>query len=219
MPNYKNAKKISRLQQHKKLIVYVLCIILVFSIVIFWQKLAYSPKFLQEIAGVSGVDEKPVSQDDIDSYIVAADKPRVLIIPKTNLKARILEVGLTVDNAVDTTKSIYDVGWYTGSSTPGQKGAAFLDGHVSGPNNKGIFYDLKKLKTGDEIIVQMGNGQKNIFIVKQTEEKRLEEVDMAKVLQPLDPNAPGLNLMTCSGKFNKTADTFVNRFIVYSVLK
>ena len=219
MPKYKNAKKMSFMQKNKKLILYSICIILLFSIVILWQKSAYSPNFLQEIAGVSGVDEKPVSQDDIDSYTVSADKPRILIIPKINLKARIFEVGLTAGNAVDTTKGIYDVGWYTGSSIPGQNGAAFLDGHVSGPNNEGIFYGLKKLNIGDEIAVEMGDGKKYTFVVQKTEEQKLEEVDMAKVLQPIDQNTPGLNLMTCSGKFNKAEDTFANRYIVYSVLK
>ena len=219
MTNYKNAKNISFIQKYKKLILYIVCIILLFSIVILWQKSAYSPDLLQVIAGVSGVDEKPVSQDDLSSYTVSADKPRLLMIPKINLKSRIFEVGLTADNAIDTTKNIYDVGWYTGSPIPGQNGVAFLDGHVSGPNNKGIFYDLKKLKPGDEITIEMGNGDKNTFIVKKTEEQKLEEVDMAKVLQSIDPNISGLNLMTCSGKFNNAEDTFANRYIVYSVLK
>ena len=219
MPKYKNTKSITKLQRNKKYLVYIICIIVVSSVLVFWQKSAYSPVFLQEIAGVSGVDEKPVNQNDIDAHAVAADKPRILIIPNIDLIARIFEVGLTADNAVDTTKGIYDVGWYTGSSIPGQNGLAFLEGHVSGPNNMGIFYDLKKLKIGDEIIVEMGNGQKNTFVVKQSEEIKLEEVDMAKVLQSIDPNIPGLNLMTCSGKFNKIEDTFANRYIVYSVLK
>lgn len=219
MAKYKNAKKTLLLKRNKKLFLCLICIIAILSFVILWQKSAYSPDFLQEIAGVSGVDEKPVSQDDLSSYTVSADKPRLLMIPKINLKSRIFEVGLTADNAIDTTKNIYDVGWYTGSSIPGQNGVAFLDGHVSGPNNKGIFYDLKKLKPGDEITIEMGNGDKNTFIVKKTEEQKLEEVDMAKVLQSIDTNIPGLNLMTCSGKFNKAEDTFANRYIVYSVLK
>ena len=219
MPKYLNNKKHNFISLNKKLIILIICMLIAFSIIFLWQKSAYSPKFLQEITGASNVDESPVSQDDINSYMVAADKPRLLVIPKTNLKARIFEVGLTDKNAVDTTKGIYDVGWYTGSAVPGQKEAAFIDGHVSGPNNKGIFYDLKKLRAGDEIVVEMGNGQKNTFVVQKTEEKKLVEVDMAKVLQSINPNIAGLNLMTCAGKFNKAEDTFSNRYIVYSTLK
>lgn len=201
------------------IIIFVLSIMVFIGLIFWWQNPAYSPPFLQSISGLSDLDETPINQNDIDIYTVSADKPRLLIIPKINIKSRIFEVGLTPDNAIDTTKGIFDVGWYTGSAIPGQKDVAFLDGHVSGPNNKGIFFDLKKLNVGDEIIVEMGNGQNNTFIVQAVEEKKLEEVDMAKALRPIDSSKPGLNLMTCAGKFNKSEDTFTDRFIVYSALK
>lgn len=189
------------------------------SALLVWQLQNMNTGTLRYSDGISEVDETPVSQSEIDSYKVAADKPRLLIINNIDVRARIFPVGLTPENAIETANGIYDTGWYVGSAVPGQKGAAFIDGHVSGPNNKGVFTDLNKLKQGDEIIVEMGDGKINTFIVQKTEELALDKVDMANVLKPIDQDKPGLNLMTCSGKYDKSNDTFTNRLTVYSSMK
>lgn len=167
--------------------------------------------------GPSGVDETPVSESVIKSYNVAPDMPRYLNINKISVHARVKRVGTDKDGAVGTTASVWDVGWYEGSSKPGEIGAAFIVGHVSGPIKGGIFYNLKKLKEGDIISIEKGNGEVINYKVVAKEEVNKNDVNMRKALSSIDPSKQGLNLMTCAGKYDSKQETFNNRLIVYSV--
>ena len=116
-------------------------------------------------------------------------------------------------------KSTFDVGWYDGSSKPGEPGAMFIDGHVSGPKNRGIFYDIKKLKKGDVVEIERGDGLKLEFKVVAVEKYDANNVDMNKALRSYDPSKQGLNLMTCAGQFLPKEQTFNQRVVVYTVLQ
>lgn len=125
-------------------------------------------------------------------------------------------MGIARDGSIQTPQGIYDTGWYTGASKPGQKGAVFIDGHVSGPNKPGVFKNLGKLKTGDVIELETGNTTVFRYTVTHTETVSYRGVDMRKVLSPYGDSVEGLNLMTCTGRFSTAAHTFESRIIVYA---
>ncbi len=87
---------------------------------------------------------------------MAPDLPRVLSIPKLNTKARIMPMPVNGDGSMQAPINIYDAGWYTGGVRPGDKGAAVIDAHASGPTRQGLFAYLDTLKQGDNIIVEKG---------------------------------------------------------------
>ena len=60
------------------------------------------------------------------------------------------------DGSMQAPINIYDAGWYTGGVRPGDKGAAVIDAHASGPTRQGLFAYLDTLKQGDNIIVEKG---------------------------------------------------------------
>lgn len=165
----------------------------------------------------SGLDE--TEPKDVGSYKVAADMPRFLQINKLNVFSRILPLGTTKDGNVDAPRNVFDAGWYKNSSKPGQKGAMFIDGHVSGPTKGGIFANLNQLNVGDKIAVEAGNGTKYVYKVAAKEVFEANNVNMAKVLRPYDPVKPGLNIMTCNGKFDAKEQTYNKRLVVYAVLE
>lgn len=167
--------------------------------------------------GPTGLDETPIDENTIKKYMVAPDMPRYLNISKIGVHSRVKRVATDKDGAVDTTKSVWDVGWYDASSKPGENGAAFIVGHVSGLNNHGIFYNLKKLAGGDIIQIEKGNGELINYKVVSKEEVNKNDVDMRKALTSMEPGKQGLNLMTCAGKYDVGQQTFNNRLIVYTV--
>ncbi len=166
---------------------------------------------------LSDVDETEPKKETIRSYRVANDLPRFLNIQSIGVYAKVLRVGLNSSNEILTPKNIYNVGWYEQSSKPGQPGAVFINGHVSGPTKKGVFYNIKKMNIGDIVKLETGNAEQYEYKVVHKEEVPVNSVDMNKVLRSFDIDKQGLNLMTCGGEFDKNSESYKNRIIIYAV--
>lgn len=162
--------------------------------------------------------EKPLgSKDSTASYVVSPDAPRIISIPSIGVEARVLAVGVSATNELQTPKNIYDTAWYSGSSKPGMPGAQFINGHVSGPTKPGVFKNLKQLKAGDKIKIERGDGQVFSYSITGVETLPVEQIDMTKLLVSSESDKPGLNLITCGGKFNTRTNHFEDRTVVYAV--
>jgi LPXTG-site transpeptidase (sortase) family protein len=164
-------------------------------------------------------DETPVTAQARSSYVVAPDMPKLLRIPVLGVEARVKRVSVNANNVIQAPGSIFDVGWYDGSAKPGENGATFIDGHVSGWAEHGVFYDIKNLKEGDEISVERGDGQTFKYRVVAVEYFDANNVDMNKTLRSYVSGKQGLNLMTCTGRFNNSQQQYEQRVVVYSVLQ
>lgn len=159
------------------------------------------------------------SKPDVNSYKVAAALPRVITIEKLGIKARTLSLSLDKDDILKAPSNIYDTGWYNGSAKPGEDGAMVIDGHVSGPTQKGVFYNIKNLKAGDVIKVERGDGKTYSYKVTSTATYDADKVDMAKVMTSSVLGKQGLNLITCGGHFNAQTNKFEQRVVVFAVLQ
>jgi hypothetical protein len=164
---------------------------------------------------VSPLDETPVPDTDIAAHVVAMDAPRVLRIPKLQLVARIRQVGTTLSNEPIAPKSIFDVGWYEGSSKLGEEGATLLNGHLAGPNKPGIFKTIQTLENGDEMTVERGDKKVFTYVVSRTQEYNGGQIDMSAATNSIVPGKPGLNLLTTLNKYSGTD----KRLIIFAVLK
>lgn len=162
-------------------------------------------------------DEKPKDPNYLQNYKVAPQLPQLLTISKIGVSARVLQVGVDSNNQMEVPKTAYDVAWYNGSSRPGENGAMVIDGHVQGVAGPAIFSNLKKLAAGDTITVQRGDGKQFTYTVVKTETIPVGDVDTGKLLVSADTNKPGLNLITCAGSYDQSADQFDSRTIVYAV--
>jgi LPXTG-site transpeptidase (sortase) family protein len=162
-------------------------------------------------------DETPVN--NIMNYQVSPDMPRFIKILSINVFARVKRVSVDSNNTVQSPKGIFDTGWYDGSAKPGESGVMFIDGHVSGPTSNGVFYNLKKLRTGDSIEIERGDGKKYKYKVAAVEKYDANNVDMQKALRSYYNNIQGLNLMTCTGRFLPKERSFSERIVVYTFLQ
>lgn len=163
-----------------------------------------------------GVEVSPPTVDDISTYTVAADAPRFIKINKLNITARVRPMGVNADKTIQSPKNVNDAGWYTGSSKPGAAGAMFIDGHASGVTRYGLFGNLDRLRPGDEVIIEKGDGTPLTYRVVHTETLPLDAIDMNKILQPYGGVEKGLNLMTCTGKWLNETKTLDHRIVVYT---
>ncbi len=162
--------------------------------------------------------QKP-SAKTVAAYTVPAGDPKYISIPVIGVnQARIIRLGLLQDGQIATPGSIYDTGWYDASAEPGQAGAMFIFGHVSSWTADGVFYNLDKLKTGDSIVITRGDNQTFTYQVVSSKIYPYNAVDMSAVLAPVNPNKPGLNLMTCTGQVIKGTSEFNERLVVFTSL-
>jgi hypothetical protein len=161
-------------------------------------------------------EETTPPENLLASYQVAADQPRALYIDKLGIGARIMPMGIAADGSIQSPKNIFDAGWYTASSAPGQPGAAFLDGHASGATRQGLLAYLDTLRVGDTLQIEKGNGETLSYKVVNVETVPLDTMDMNKALSTYDGAEKGLNIMTCTGTWLPERLTYDHRVVVYT---
>jgi LPXTG-site transpeptidase (sortase) family protein len=168
------------------------------------------------------VDETVVTKADINSYTVPKAHPRYISIPALGIdKARVQSVGLTKTRTLDTPRNISDTAWYNQSALPGQGyGAMLIDGHNGGISRNGVFVGLDKLKNGDEIIIERGDGRKVTYTVVENRTESLKEANttgMQRLLTPYESDKEGLGLITCAGNWVPRDKVFDKRILVRAV--
>ena len=115
-----------------------------------------------------------------------------------------------------TPKSPDIVGWYSLGTPIGNTGSAVIVGHLDGITGKpAIFYNLKKLKKGDTINYIDRNGTVITFMVREI---RLYDVNADSSDIFISRNGIHLNLITCSGAWNKYKKIYEDRLVVFTDL-
>lgn len=138
-----------------------------------------------------------------------------LKIPKINVDAAIESVGLTPKGAMDVPKDPKNAAWYNLGPRPGETGSAAISGHINWwYGATGVFANLYKLKPGDKITVQDDQGATVSFVVRATR-KYNASADATNVFISNDGKAH-LNLITCSGVWNKRAQQYSQRLVVFT---
>jgi len=210
-----------RLRLKKKqsylLFIFIALIVLVFDIS-FLVKTNSSSGF-NNISTIGAPSSKKPTVAAVASYSVPPANPKYITISAINVNARVDEIYLNANNQIEAPSNIYDSAWYNSSSLPGQKGAMFIDGHVSSWTADGVFYNLKKLVAGEHIVITRGDNTKYTYVVNAVKIYPYNNVDMTQVLAPYTPNTAGLNLMTCTGQVIKNTSNFNERLVVYSTLE
>ncbi|GEN52234.1 class F sortase [Halobacillus faecis] len=141
--------------------------------------------------------------------------PKTVTIPAINVEANIENVGRYANGQMGEPDSVDGVGWYKDGYQPGAKGSAVLAGHVDSRTGPAVFYNLEDLQEGDEIIVTDEEGTEQTFIVQTSEAYDRKNAPLNKIFG--FSYRRQLNLITCTGEFNKKAGTHDERLVVYAV--
>lgn len=142
--------------------------------------------------------------------------PVRLKIPKINVDTALESVGLTPQGAVDVPKGPTNAGWFNLGPRPGEEGSSVIDGHFGWWKNgtAGVFNNLNKLHNGDKLYIEDENGETIAFVVREIRRFNPDE-DASDIFTSNDGKAH-LNLITCSGVWNKTQKTYSGRLIVFT---
>ncbi|MCX5385653.1 class F sortase [Streptomyces sp. NBC_00083] len=129
-----------------------------------------------------------------------AAAPARLVIPSAGVDASpVLRLG--VDSAQELEVPPVDraeqAGWYTGSVTPGEKGASVLVAHYDTAKGPALMRNVKDMKVGDVIEVGRADGSTAVFRIRETEQVEKKDFPTHKVYGTTD--RPELRLITCGG--------------------
>ena len=102
--------------------------------------------------------------------LARTSQPTHLLIPSLGIDAPIEAVGKDENGAMKAPASDQEVAWYNLGPRPGDSGNAVIAGHLDDVHGKpAIFWQIDKLKVGDEITVRFGNGSEKHFAVLSVE--------------------------------------------------
>lgn len=150
-------------------------------------------------------------------WVGGTDDPKKIVIPSIGVDSYVQNVGIDQNNDVAVPENIHLAGWFVESVRPGNKGLSIIDGHLNGIKEDGIFIHLEKLKPGDVVTVESGDGSSLNFAVKN-----IQIVDLAtaaEVLYSQDPSIRHqLNLVTCGGEYDRDIRLYNKRVVVVSEL-
>lgn len=143
--------------------------------------------------------------------------PARLVIPKIGMNARVLAMGLTLDNKMAVPANYVDAGWFGLGARPGEVGSAVIGAHVDdGGVVNGIFKNLKTLAVGNKVLVEQADGEKLTFVVTKIGVYGAEDRDTDDVFFRADKAR--LNLITCHGAWLPEKNTYSQRLIVFTEL-
>lgn len=163
---------------------------------------------VQLTVSAAGEDSKPVS--------IPIDKYPYVSIPKIAASSHLNDVGVTQEGNMDVPKSPLEAGIFTGGAGPGQKGTAVVAGHVTNYGKKAIFTDLHKLAVGDFVYIMSDSKTTYKYEVIGSEEYDIDNAPLQKIFGATEDAT--LNLITCSGDWDKGRDTYKKRLVVFTKL-
>ncbi|MFC7370204.1 class F sortase [Fictibacillus iocasae] len=180
-------------------------------------------------ARIKSVSEKIESSEAIDSSSAPLSPPDALkeenlgivpvsiVIPAIGVDAPVENVGELDNGQMGVPQNVDGVGWFEPGTKPGDRGSSVLAGHVDSKTGPAVFFDLGKLKKGDEVIVKDKSGTSRTFIVTGKKSFPRKEAPIEDIFG--FSYQRNLNLITCTGEFNKKARTHEERLVVYTELK
>jgi LPXTG-site transpeptidase (sortase) family protein len=155
---------------------------------------------------------------DAKTAALPASPPTDISIPKIGAKSTLVSLGLNADQSIEVppVSQPMQAGWYNKAPTPGEIGPAVILGHVDGNKQPGIFYRLKELAAGDEVLVSRQDGKTAKFTVTKVE--RVAKKDFPTDVVYGDTSDAELRLITCGGQFDHAAHSYLDNIIVFAKL-
>ncbi|MGC5771231.1 class F sortase [Paenibacillus pabuli] len=143
-------------------------------------------------------------------------KPVRLCIPSVHLSTTITPIHLSKDGHLQVPKSSEVAGLYVDGVLPGEEGNAIVAGHVDNYTGPAIFYPLKHLKPGSFVLLFDQNNQYLKYEVLEVQSYYTQEAPLDKIFG--DTPEKQLNLITCTGKYDRKKKEHEKRLIVYTRL-
>lgn len=144
--------------------------------------------------------------------------PVALRVPSVGIESAVFRLGLEPDGTLEVPRGEqYDLaGWYEGGPPPGAIGPAVIAGHIDSKSGPSVFYRLREVSPGDEVVVTAADGTEARFVVERVERHAKDDFPTDAVYGPV--SRPELRLVTCGGVFDRSTGHYVDNVVVFATL-
>jgi sortase (surface protein transpeptidase) len=138
--------------------------------------------------------------------------PVRLAIPTLGVDAQVVPVGLEPNGEMQVPPAD-QAGWYFYGPRPGEAdGTAVIAAHVDYGGQRGVFFDLRSLEVGAEVVVADESGVPRRFVVTERFQVDKDQLPIEQIFVADGP--PGLTLITCGGSFDSGARSYRDNIVV-----
>jgi sortase (surface protein transpeptidase) len=153
----------------------------------------------------------------VDAPEVARSIPVALHIPAIGVNVALSRLGLNANGTVQVPTDFQEPGWYQLGPSPGQIGSAVILGHVDSYLGPAVFFELRSLRAGDRVNVNLADGVVVHFRVLAVEMYLKAQFPSLKVYASHGYSA--LQLVTCGGAFDTETRHYLSNVVVYTALE
>ena len=166
------------------------------------------------LPGLSPAPQVPVAPP-ATSRAGAAVRPLTVRIPSIGVSSTLVTLLLDRTGALQPPADFGHAGWFAGGPVPGAPGPAVIAGHVDSRNGPAVFFRLRELHAGDQVLVSRSDGKTVRFRVTEVERYPKNAFPTQRVYGPT-PDA-ALRLITCGGSFDYARRSYRDNVVVYAV--
>jgi sortase (surface protein transpeptidase) len=145
-----------------------------------------------------------------------AAEPMRVRVPAIGVDSPLDRLGTDATGALETPADHARAGWFDGGPAPGDVGPAVLAGHVDSYEGPAVFWGLRELTAGDEVLVDRADGTTARFTVARVERHPKDAFPTDEVYGPT-PDAE-LRLITCGGEFDRSRRSYRDNVVVFAAL-
>lgn len=136
-----------------------------------------------------------------------------LVIPAIGVNAEVVTKGVTADGVMEDPKGPWEVAWYNFSALPNRVGNIVMAGHLDYVNvGAAVFYKLGSLKEGDEVVINLANGETATYRVTTVASYNASTAPVQEIVGPTPVET--VTMITCGGSFNRSTREYDSRVIV-----
>ncbi len=213
-------KKSPKLSKKYKIIIFTVIVLFIVGIFIVTKrhKSVEKPNEPEVVTYSTDAPDESKANANTYNWKGSENDPKKLRIQSIGVDTYVQRMGVDQNNKIAVPNNVHLAGWFTNSQQPGQDGLSIIAGHVTGKKSDGVFKYLGDMKAGDSFEVETGGGAVKHY--KVIEVKQMKESESADFLFSQKPNTKSqLNLITCGGRFDSSAQAYDDRVIVVSELQ
>ncbi|WP_375489222.1 class F sortase [uncultured Jatrophihabitans sp.] len=147
----------------------------------------------------------------------AGTQPIRIRIPSIDVDSGLQSLHITSSKELQTPSQWQRAGWYADGVRPGDTGPAVIAGHIDSVNGPAVFARLTDLKTGAIVLITRADHAVLRFVVDRNQRYPKKHFPTEAVYGP--SSLPLLRLITCTGKFDEHARSYLDNLVVTTHLE
>lgn len=141
---------------------------------------------------------------------VARPDPARVQAPSVGIDVTLDLLSMTANKELEVPKDPDRVGWWRSTK---RQSPIVLVGHVDSLTGPAVFFRVRDMKRGDDIVLTLSDGTTRAFVVTSTEQVSKNSFPTNSVYRS---GTGELRLVTCGGRFNRQSRHYVDNVVVFA---